>query len=136
MHPPNVPKDLRAEFRLPSGPTGAGFLTVQLGALRIVAEYSPAKVELLRVLNQALLEDADLPPLTRGWRSPEQLADQLSYPPTAGGVRRTVTQINRLFAKAAARVAPHLELPRLVATQRQIGIRLSWLIAFEPPTSS
>jgi hypothetical protein len=133
MDPSEVPKDLRAEFRLPSGPTGGGFLTVRLGDIRITAEYTPAKVELLRVLNQALLDDADLPALARGWRSPEQIAEQLSYPPTTGGIRRTVMLINRIFRNAAARGAPHLDLPPLVAGRRQIGIRLSWPIAFEQP---
>lgn len=133
MEPSDVPKDLWAEFRLPSGPAGGGFLTVRLGDIRITAEYSPAKVELLRVLNQALREDADLPALARGWRSPEQLADQLSYPPTPGGIRRTVRLVNEIFRSAAAREAPHLDLPPLVARRRLIGIRLSWPIAFEPP---
>ncbi len=136
MEEPSVDmqQDVKAELRMPYGEGGGGFLTLHLGDTRVTAEYTSAKVELLRVLNRALSDDADLPAVARGWRTPEQIAEQLSYPPTAGGIRRAVMLINRVLREAVACEAQHLNLPALIVSKRQIGLRLSWSITFLTPT--
>ena len=46
-------QDVKVELRMPYGEGGGGFLTLQAGDTRVTAEYTPAKVELFRVLSRA-----------------------------------------------------------------------------------
>jgi hypothetical protein len=90
-------------------------------------------VELIRVLNRAWVVEASFGEMARGWRSVEQIAKQLDYPPTHDGIRRAVSQINRIFRQAASQQAPHVKWERLITSKRKIGFRLPLPITFVPP---
>ncbi|MCU0959916.1 MAG: hypothetical protein MUF48_07400 [Pirellulaceae bacterium] len=117
-------------IRLPFGHNrGGGFLTVPYAGKIITAKYFPAKMDLLLALNDALLNDIDahVPCEAQGWKSAEALIELLEDPlQQVQNLRGTICQINRKFADAAAKVLPGMQVPRLVESQRRIGVRLQW----------
>lgn len=99
----------------------------------ITIELSPAKAELILVLNDALYDDRIRDPIIRGWRAADQVISALRYPVEEGSLRRAVSKINRRFREAAAKVAPHAIVPPLLSTKRTIGIRLNWRLDLDVP---
>jgi hypothetical protein len=136
--PQAADRDGSGSIRLPLGEHsfGGGFLTLFYGGQRITAEFSAAKMEVIRLLNEKLKADIkdDLPPEAWGWRSPEILlklmSNKLQEPET---LRRTIWSINRTFRNAAARVVPGMQVPRLINTKRNLGIRLQWPFHVDSP---
>jgi len=124
-------------LRLPRGETrGGGFLTVTLQGMRITVMLPASKIDLILLLNEELLADIknEEPPEIRGWRSLEALLPLLDNPiQEVETLRRTIWSVNRGFRSAAEKVLPKDQIPRLIETKRQIGVRLHWPFRLDYP---
>lgn len=119
---------------LPQGRSqGGGFVTVLYENVAITVELTPAKSELIQVLNDALIADWERGPIIRGWRGADIIIMALRYPVEKQSLQRAVSQINRLFREAAAIAAPGVDVPPLLSSRREIGYRLNWLLAVDEP---
>jgi len=130
----DVREELVGTLTLPLGESyGGGFVSVSYRGHSITAEFTAAKVDLILVLNGELMADEDRHPIARGWRSAETISSLLAYQVEEPSLRKAVSEINGIFQEAAQRDAPTAEVPPLLGTKRQIGIRLNWQLNVESP---
>ena len=110
-------------------PDGGGLLKLSLAdGSKIAVRLYGRHVKVLLSLNNALRMDNDLDEAARGWMSDEGIAEAYAcgeprvIPPTQEAIAAYRAQINRLIRE---NTPAGLEAPRLFATQRCVGVRLT-----------
>ena len=111
-----------------------GLVTVPYKGKEVSAEFHPAKMELILLLNELRMRDmeSNLPRELQGWRRYDKLIPLLdNSQQLKESLIRTVCDINKAFRMAAKKVLPKEVLPPLVDTKRLFGVHLHWQFRLE-----